>query len=149
MLPCLGSTEEMRVGIKLFLLSLKAWCKKVWAWCKKYWQILLGASIPVLIWILSRNSDHLNEILQRVQDDHKKEVDAIDAERLREIERLENASEEYVRTIKDIEKKYSELSGQLEENKKQKIEELLKESEEDPDVLTRKISEIMGFDLYI
>ena len=54
-----------------------------------------------------------------------------------------------VNDLKDyIEKKYKELSKDLDEDKKQRVDELLKESEKDPEVLTKKISEILGFEIY-
>ena len=40
------------------------------------------------------------------------------------------------------------MSKDLDQDKKEKIEKLLEEAEQDPEVLTEKISEIMGFKLY-
>lgn len=131
----------------LFWISTKAFAKKVWAWCKKYWQILVGAAIPIAVMLLAGKRGS-GKILQRVQEDHKKEIDAIEEARRREVEQLKEASNKYQRTISDIEKKYSELSQDLEDEKKERIEALIKENKEDPDALTEKISEIMGFDLY-
>ena len=40
------------------------------------------------------------------------------------------------------------ITEEIDEDKREKIDALLKESEDDPEVLTEKISEIMGFKLY-
>ncbi len=131
----------------LFWISAKAFFKKFLAWCKKYWQFLVGAAIPVVIMILAGKKGS-GRLLKRVQEDHEKELEAIENARLRELEKLKRASDDYKQSLEDIEKKYNELSEDLEEEKKQKIESLLKENKEDPEALTEKISEIMGFDLY-
>ena len=129
-------------------LGFKTWLKKVWAWCKKYWQLLVGAAIPVIIMVLAGQRGNASKLLKRVRDDHDKEIEAIEKARVEERTRLEEASKNYIRSIEDIEKKYAELSDQLDEEKRKRIEGLLKDSEEDPEILTKKISEIMGFKLY-
>jgi len=129
-------------------LTFKTWLKKAWAWCKKYWQLLVGAAIPIVIMILAGRGSGAGKVLSRIREDHEKELDAIEKSRLKEIEELQKANDKYKKTIEDVEKRYAELSDDLEEDKKEKIDALLKESEEDPEVLTEKISEIMGFKLY-
>ena len=134
--------------LKLWWIAFKATLKKIWAWCKKYWQLLVGAAIPVIIMVLAGQRGNATKLLKRVRDDHDKEIEAIEKARLEEVERLESASKKYIKTVEDIEKKYAELSDQLDEDKKKRIDELLKEAESDPEALTKKISEIMGFELY-
>ena len=134
--------------LALAWLGFKTWLKKVKAWCKKYWQLLVGAAIPIIFMILAGQRGNATKLLKRAREDHEKELEVIEKARLEEIERLENASKKYIITRADIEKKYSELSKQLDDDKKMRIAALLEEAEEDPEVLTKKISEIMGFKLY-
>ena len=51
-------------------MSVKTFFKKVLAWCKKYWQFLVGASIPIVIWVLTRDSSKLDEVVDRIKEDH-------------------------------------------------------------------------------
>ena len=132
----------------LFWISAKAFFKKLWAWCKKNWKFFVGAAIPIAVLVMLGRKNEASKILERVREDHKKEIDAIESAREEERKKLQEANQKYRKTIEDIEKKYKELSKDLDKDKKQRIDELLKESEKDPEVLTRKISEILGFEIY-
>lgn len=132
----------------LFWLSVKTFFKKLWAWCKKNWKFFVGAAIPIIALILLGRKKEATRLLERVREDHKKEIEAIESAREEERKKLQEANQKYRKTIEDIEKKYKELSKDLDEDKKQRVDELLKESEKDPEVLTKKISEILGFEIY-
>ena len=103
--------------LALFWLGFKTWLKKVWVWCKKYWQLLVGAAIPIIFMILAGQRGNASKIIQRVREDHEKELEAIEKSRLEEAEKLQKASKEYIKTRDQIEKKYSELADQLDEDK--------------------------------
>ena len=126
-------------------IAVKAFLKKVWAWCKKYWQILVGAAIPIVIMIISRKSGNISKILEASRESHKKEVDAINKSYEQEIERREEALKKYEETIKQIEEKYKKENRTLEAKKKKEIKKLIEKSEDTPEEITRRISEITGF----
>ena len=129
-------------------LAVKTFLKKAWAWCKKYWQLLLGAAIPVVIWILSRNSDHLDEVLERVRGDHEKELDIINRSHEEEIRAREEAVKRYQETLSEVERKYAEAEVQLDAKKKKQIEKILRDHANDPEEITRRIANLTGFEIY-
>tara|TARA_B100000214_G_scaffold323953_2_gene260673 strand:+ start:397 stop:801 length:405 start_codon:yes stop_codon:yes gene_type:complete len=129
------------------LLSIKTFFKKVLALCKKYWQILAGAAIPIVIFILTRKSENISKVLERAREDHKKELDIINESHKIEIQKRKDAQAEYFLTIQEIEKKYEDRSEELDSRKKQQIERLIEKGNDDPGELARKISEITGFSL--
>ena len=126
-------------------LAIKTFFKKVWAWCKKYWQLLVGAAIPILIMIITRKSGNISKILEVASDSHKKEVDAINKSHEEEIRKREEALRKYEETVLLIEEKYKEENRVLEEKKKKEIKKLIEKNSQDPEEITRRISEITGF----
>jgi len=123
--------------------------KKVWAWCKKYWQLIVGASIPILLWIFTRDSDNVSEVMDRVRDDHQKEVDAINRSHELEKERRETARRRYEDIVSKIEERSSEDFEKLDKKKKDAIKKLLEESQDDPQKITGELAEILGFEIVI
>jgi len=128
-------------------LTVKTFFKKAWAWCKKYWQLLVGIAIPILAMIIFRRSGDISKVLQTASDSHQKEVDAIDKSYKEEIRKREEALRKYEETIALIEEKYKEENKTLERKKKKEIKKILERSEEDPEEITRRISEITGFSI--
>jgi hypothetical protein len=129
-------------------LAVKKFFKKAWAWCKKYWQVFVGMAIPLVVWILSRNSSGLDEILEKTNESHRKEVEAIDRAHAEEIQKREEALEKHGRAMAEVEKKYQDANKELTSKKRREVEHVIKKHADDPDEITRRLSEITGFDLH-
>ena len=128
-------------------LAIQTFFRKFWSWCKKYWQILVGAAIPVVIWLLTRDSSSMNKVLESARENHKKEIDTINESHKNEIEQREKAQDRYFKLIKEIEAKYKNNKKVLDEKKQIEIKNLLDQHGEDPDTLAEKLSELTGFSL--
>jgi len=128
-------------------LAVKTFLKKVAAWCKKYWQILVGASIPIVIWLLTRDSSEVDKVLENARENHKKEIDMINNSHNEEIEKRDAAQQKYFQIIKSIEKKYKEDQKDLDVAKQKEIKRILDQHKDNPDEITRRISELTGFSL--
>ena len=129
-------------------LAVKTFLKKALAWCKKYWQILLGAAIPVVIYLLSRNSDHLSEVLDRVREDHEKEIDIINKSHDQELKDREDAVRRYQESLAEIEKQHAEAQVELDEKKRKRIQKIIKDNAGNPEEITKKISELTGIKIH-
>ena len=125
-------------------LAVKTWCKKTWAWCKKYWQIFLGAAIPIVLMIIFQKRVELSKVLDRINDDYKKEIDVIENQHAVEIEKREKAQQLYLDTVRKIEEQYKKSASELDANKKKRIKELVEKYQNDPEGLADKISELTG-----
>jgi len=125
-------------------LAVKTFFKKVWLWCKKYWQILVGISIPLILMLVFRKKVDLAQVLTRINDDHQKEIEAIEKHQADEISKREKAQEIYFDTIKKIEEKYEKDSQALDSKKKKEIKKIVDQYQDDPDALAEKIAEITG-----
>ena len=133
----------------LSIIAIKAWLKKTFALCKKYWQILLGAAIPVLLFIIFRKKQSLDKVLEEANKNHKREIDAINNSYEKEIANREQAQKRYFDTISEIEKKFEEDSNSLDSKKRKQIEKLLSDKTKSSEEITRRISEITGFDIHV
>ena len=129
-------------------ISIKAFIKKAVAWCKKYWQILAGAAVPIILMLVFRKKGDLEKVLNRVRDDYEKEINVINIAQNKEIEDREAARKLYTESIKQIEKRYTESQKTLDRKKKKEIEKIILENANNPDEITRRISEITGFEIY-
>ncbi len=130
-------------------LAVKTFFKKVLVWCKKYWQILVGAAIPVVIWLLTRKSDNLDEVLQRIKEDHDKEIDIINESHVKEIELREKALKDHKDRLKVIEEEHAKAEVELSNKKKKQIDKIVRENQESPEEITKRIAEITGLEIHV
>ena len=128
-------------------LAVKTFLKKALAWCKKYWQILVGAAIPIVIWLLTRRDDDLKKVLANTIERYEKEIEAIEDSHKKELEGRDAAVDKYLETIKKIEKEYEDRSEEISSEKRAEIEKILKESQDDPEEITRRLSELTGISI--
>ena len=130
-------------------LAVQTFLKKAWAWCKKYWQILVGASIPIIVWILTQKSDDLDKVFEKSKESHKKELEAIEKAHALEIEKRDVALKRYQETMSQVEDMYRSNSKKLSRTKKKAVEKAIKENNEDPEAITKKLSELPGFKIHV
>ena len=130
-------------------LAVQTFLKKAWAWCKKYWQILVGASIPIIVWILTQKSDDLDKVFEKSKESHKKELEAIEKAHGLEIEKRDVALKRYQETMSQVEDMYRSNSKKLSRTKKKAVEKAIKENNEDPEAITKKLSELTGFKIHV
>tara|TARA_E500000331_G_scaffold355703_2_gene411899 strand:+ start:990 stop:1409 length:420 start_codon:yes stop_codon:yes gene_type:complete len=133
----------------LSIIAIKLWLKKAVLWCKKYWQILVGAAIPILIMIVFRKKGSLDKVLDAANDSHEKEIDAINKAYEKEIQDRESAQRRYNIAIKEIEKRFSSQQESLNSKKRKEIKKLLSDSSKSQDEITKRLSEITGFDIHV
>ena len=125
-------------------LTIKTTLLKVWAWCKKYWQLLVGISIPLIIWIVTRNSDKLSEVFTRVTSDHKAEIAAIDQSHAIETNLTQQAQVKHDTAIAQIEQEHAAANIVLDTKKKELINQIVQDYGDNPDEITRRISALTG-----
>ncbi len=130
-------------------IAIKSFLKKAALWCKKYWQIFVGISIPLVLMIVFRKKPDFFKIIQRINDDHQREVDAIQESLDLEIKKRDEALSVYKDAIREIESKYQESARQLDEKKKKLIKKAIDENNDNPDEITKRISEITGIKIHV
>jgi predicted AAA+ superfamily ATPase len=136
------------------MLATKIFFDKLFLWCKKYWQILLGASLAVIVMLLSagRRND-LREVMElankRALEDRdamtRSHAEQISAERARAEEQRLHA-ETLARKITEVEKTYRVDSTALSKKKRKQLESLLGNDVESADI-SKGIANIFGTDV--
>ena len=79
--------------------TTKAWLKTALAACKKYWQILAGFAAAIFLFVITRKVPNPKEVLDKSNESHKKEIDAIKNAHALEIRVREEATKRQKETI--------------------------------------------------
>ena len=130
-------------------IVFKAFLKRAWAWCKKNWKLFLGAAIPIIILILVGRSSSAKNLIAKIREDYKKEIDVIDKAHEKEIADKELAQKRYAESVERIENEFLENREELDSKKKKEIQKIISENADNPGEITRRISEITGFDIHV
>jgi hypothetical protein len=125
-------------------LSLKTFLMKVWALCKKYWQILVGISIPLIVWLATRNRERLDAVLDRANQAHSTDIAAIDQSHAIEQAAAEQAQVNYQNTVAQIEQEHDEAQVSLDDRKKKRIRQIVRQYKDSPEEITRRIAALTG-----
>ena len=91
----------------------------------------------------------MSEVFNRVKDDYEKELSLIKNAHEEKDKAKEAASKRYQSTLSEVEKRYDDANQVLDSNKRKEVEEVLKNYSNDPDEITKRISELTGFDIYV
>lgn len=129
----------------------KIYLHKAWAWCKKNWQFIAGLIIPILIGIILRrrnNIEQMQSTVERIQDAHRREIAAIDESHRIEGEKIQDAQRRRDETVAQVEAAAEAASIELDEKKKNEVRRLVKKHENDPDALTRELSRTTGIAIW-
>jgi len=129
--------------------AIKSFFQKIWVWVKRNWKFVTGLTIPVAVWLLSRRSTDMSEIIERISDDYEREIGVIEDAHSDKIVAHRKATERYHETIAEVEKRYHAASHELDKKKKKEITKLIKDNKNDPDEITRKLAELTGFKIHI
>jgi hypothetical protein len=89
----------------------------------------------------------LTDLISKRKELHDREVQAIEAIHAEEIEKREAAIEMYHKTIKAIEEKYDKDMEVLTAKRKNEIKKIIEETNADPELLAKRVSDQMGFEI--
>lgn len=125
-------------------LAAKLFLQKAWLWCKKYWQILLGAAIPIILYIItSGRNNQLKKVLENTQESHRKDVEALEKAheaqleaKQQEIKAKEEAAIRYASELARVEAEYNVRRNELNRHEKKELDKILA-----GDMSTHEVSE--------
>ena len=134
----------------LFMLRVSKYSKIAWHFCKSNWQIVIAAIVILVVYMTSRSRNkQLAKTLSDMRESHKEEVRIIQESYDKQIEDVIEAEKTMADTINQVEEEYRSRNQNLDKKKRREIEKVIKENANDPDHITKRISEITGFEIYV
>jgi len=123
------------------------WYKKVWIYIKKYWQILLGITIAIVAAIFfGKSPDRITDLLRRKNEQADEELQAADKARTELLRQREANLDKYLDAVKVLEEKYKKSETEIKSKTKKKIKKFIKDSEQDPEGIAKRIAEENGWE---
>jgi len=106
--------------------------------------ILVGIAFGFFLFNKKNVVDYEN-VVQKLRESHKKELDEIQKVREEERKKYEENEKKYKEKMEIIEKEYNETKRAFEEQKVLEVKKIVKAYDGKPDKLAERFSKVMGF----
>ena len=125
--------------------TTKVFVKKAWVWLKHHWYVPALLIYTIATWIFFRaRTQNVLKMFEISKEAYKKEIDAINSAHAKELKDKEKLYATYLNTLKNIEKEHKVNFDSLTEEKKFKLDEMVKEYEGAPEDLAEEIKKLFG-----
>ena len=119
--------------------------KKIWSFFKNYWYIPLVVVVSSIGYLLTKSRKvPTDEILKASKKSHEIEKAAIESAAKQKISAKQKVQEEYENAVRAIGHVHRVQNKELEEKSKKEIKEIVKKHYNDPDSLSKDISDLFG-----
>ena len=116
-----------------------------WIWLKQNWKLPLLFVWTIFIWAVSRkNADAAIEVLEARKESYNKQIIALKESHKIELSKRDKLLKTYHDTIDQIESKYKERSLSLNKKQKDKVKQIVNETNGEPDVVREKIEKLFN-----
>tara|TARA_R110000765_G_scaffold215_3_gene601 strand:+ start:230 stop:634 length:405 start_codon:yes stop_codon:yes gene_type:complete len=127
-------------------LTIKLYLKKGWLWCKHHRKLAAVAAWTLVIWVVARkNVGAYAKALDTTIDSYKKEVEVLESTHNAEIEKRNEAIRKHNEALTKLEQHYARSIDNLTVEKRARYLELIKMHDQDPELVTKTITEEFGF----
>lgn len=143
-----GSTE--RASNMLTMLKIKLFFKKMRLWIKTHWELTVAVIAIGFIYITQRSKvSSLVKVLENSRETHEEEMNVLQDLHEKEKEEIVKAEARMKEALIKVEEEYKKANKELDSKKRKEVENLIKENKKDPDAITKRISELTGFEIYV
>ena len=118
--------------------------KTLWSKGKYYISFALVGSVAIFVFFVLRRKDKAWEMVQKIKDNHDKEVDIINKSLKEDAEKKQKEVEKYDKIVDKIEKRYIRKKKELDSNYKEDVAKLIKKHRADPQALSKELSKEFG-----
>ena len=126
-------------------LAFKAFMTKAAVWLKHYWYIPLLLIVGIVSWCAGRrNVAGILKMFEIAKTNYQKEIEILNRTHEEEIRKREELLVKYEDALKKIEEEYKLKLSQLTTAEKAEIKKIVEEHKDDPDGLTRRLSDTFG-----
>ena len=105
-----------------YILTKKFW-QSSWIWIKANWKFLVGLSIPIIVYIISRKGN-INNILKQAVDQRDQVIRAERRAAGLENQQINDIHETHVKEIKEIEAEHERQTQSLQEKRQKWLDEV-------------------------
>ncbi|MAG27606.1 hypothetical protein CMI47_18895 [Candidatus Pacearchaeota archaeon] len=131
-------------------LKLRHSFKKVLVWMKSHWELTLAVLSFIIISAVSRNKTRsLTMVLDETKKLYNNEIDVINLSYESQIESILDVEKKRKEALERIEEKYKLENKSFDKKKRKEVENVLKENLDDPGAITKRLSDITGFDIVL
>ena len=119
--------------------------KKTWSWIKHHWYFPV-IIVLIVVFSLSRgdSTKRLFELMQTRRGQYKKELDLLNKAADEKKHKVDDTLKTHKKTLEKIEKEHDLKVKDLEVEKREEINSLIKEHEDKPEELAEKIAKLLG-----
>jgi c-di-AMP phosphodiesterase-like protein len=118
----------------------------IWTYVKKYWAYAaLVIAVALGYFFFHKEQIDFADQMKKINDAHDSEMKAIKDARDQEAKEHAANAAKLQATLVAVQKQYDDAKKDLDEKKKREVESLVKQYNDRPDVLAKKLSEATGF----
>jgi hypothetical protein len=128
-------------------LVTKTFLKKVWSFFKAYWYIPLLTSWAIIAWLMFRNSRiSIADILFTAEESYRGQINVLNEAHEAEIKKRDKILKRYQETIEMLEEDRKQKNEELLNKEKKLVKELAEKYHSDPEAYAREIADKFGFE---
>jgi len=125
--------------------AFKLAAKKVWVWTKNYWHIPALLIYTLVMWIMfRRDSAVILQVLNNARDSYESQIKVLSDTHEKEIQKRDEILKKYHDVLLNIEEEYKKNEEILNNEKKDRIKEIVEKYHDDSDELSKKLAERFG-----
>jgi len=133
----------------MILFNLRYALKLSFAFLKKYWKYcLVVIAIGAVYYFSRKRANNLLEVMRIQREESDREINVIKESHKREKEKILKQQMIKDELLKKIEKEYKKKNKELDRKERKEIKKIISDTNEDPDVITKRIAQITGFKIH-
>jgi len=115
------------------------------SYVRKYWLIALAVVGVVVGLVLFRKSNvDLGKLVEGINDDHQKDLESIKKKDQTVADAKKQIAADEQKQLDELAKKYADLQKDLDAEQRAKADEIMKNTNADPDELARQLAALTG-----
>lgn len=130
-------------------MSIKEFFQKAWIVIKRFWYVPVIGVLAIIGLVLFKEKNIFMDLLKGTFKQYNEDIEKVNEIHRKELEQRELAQRQFEERRTQIEQQFQEQNRQLSEDHKKQIDKIIKETNNNPDELARRISEQYGFEVVL
>jgi len=130
-------------------MSVKEFFQKAWIVIKRFWYVPVLVVLAGVSFFFLRDKNIFVDLLKNTFKQYNEDIEKVNEVHRKELEQREKAQQEFEQRRVQIEQQFQEQNRELNDNHKKEIDKIIKETNNDPNELARRLSEEYGFQVVL